>query len=713
MTVSSEDFGAGPLEGNGSNTAFPYTGKFDTASEMQVLHTDADGTVTELTADVHFTVSGLGDTSGTVTYPKSGSGLATLPSGEYITIEPNLPYKQQSNLRSAGGYSANVIENALDYGVRLAQQVRNLMTRTIRINRADGATIDGELPIAASSTGRYLALNAARTGMELADNPGFLEGEIVYFNGLSAMRGSSPTNATTYWLRYHTSEGDGGGGMFRGVTGAAVGTYTDDNGVVIVPTGGDGSAAFIREGAYLRARAKASWFGIVPDIDIAYSGGWTFSGGTDQAAAINAAIAAGYNQLEFDEGGYSIQGQLDLTSRGMFIGKYMFTTNSGSGGTWFVFSGGVTEDCISPAVDEVSSCHVRGIRFVDVRTTVTAGVAVNANKAVNGVWIDECFFLDWDYGGAFVGADSNLYAGDDIHMRRCWMQNCGAGSGWSIGLGNFNNIAKFDDIYGGGEYTVIKRTNGNALSGAIIINGVQHEITTGAAQTIETAADDKVSAIGVTRRSSTGNAGATIKPVSSRGNYLNILHTKSDGSGQQDKFHDASGNVVSEAENIISQLGGFHMVGPGGAGTDEAYLNFDANGDPYFTLSNSTTTRVKLHPFAQNFWTMYLNASSLMKVSNTGDTGAIAGEFDTNSGTNSGSAIKGNRSNGTDTDGIIIDAQAGGSSVGGFIANASVTGGCVIRLGSKYLWHDSTGDLRTHTSNPTSDTDGAVVGTQS
>ena len=36
-----------------------------------------------------------------------------------------------------------------------------------------------------------------------------------------------------------------------------------------------------------------------------------------------------------------------------------------------------------------------------------------------------------------------------------------------------------------------------------------------------------------------------------------------------------------------------------------------------------------------------------------------------------------------------------------------------LQLGTNYLWIDATGDLRVHTSAPTTDTDGTVVGTQS
>lgn len=68
------------------------------------------------------------------------------------------------------------------------------------------------------------------------------------FNGVAALRAAAPVNGVTYWLRYHTTEGDGGGGRFRCITGAAPGTYTDDTGgYSVLPVGGDGSVAWVRE----------------------------------------------------------------------------------------------------------------------------------------------------------------------------------------------------------------------------------------------------------------------------------------------------------------------------------------------------------------------------------------------------------------------------------------------------------------------------------
>jgi len=72
-------------------------------------------------------------------------------------------------------------------------------------------------------------------------------GSPLAVGNIAAMRLLTPVNGATYYLEAHTTAGDGGGGHLRGVTGAAPGTYVDNNGTIIVPTGGDGSAAWLRE----------------------------------------------------------------------------------------------------------------------------------------------------------------------------------------------------------------------------------------------------------------------------------------------------------------------------------------------------------------------------------------------------------------------------------------------------------------------------------
>lgn len=68
-----------------------------------------------------------------------------------------------------------------------------------------------------------------------------------------------------------------------------------------------------------------------------------------------------------------------------------------------------------------------------------------------------------------------------------------------------------------------------------------------------------------------------------------------------------------------------------------------------------------------------------------------------------------------DNDTDIISVLPVGTSPGAFkvTRNDDVDGNVVMRLGNNYLWVDSTGDLRIDSSQPTSDTSGTVVGSQS
>ena len=85
----------------------------------------------------------------------------------------------------------------------------------------------------------------------------FVSGETVYVSGYYVV-------------------GDSGGGMFYGSPIAAPGTYVTDNGITFVPTGGDGSRAWIR---IINNIVNVNMFGAVGDYY------------TDDSAAINDAIA--------------------------------------------------------------------------------------------------------------------------------------------------------------------------------------------------------------------------------------------------------------------------------------------------------------------------------------------------------------------------------------------------------------------------------------
>lgn len=114
------------------------------------------------------------------------------------------------------------------------------------------------------------------------------------------------------YVRGHTTVADGGGGTFEWTDGAAPGTYTDDNGLIIVPTGGDGSGAWIRQ---FSGPVDVRWYGATGD------------GSTDDTTAIQAALDSG-NHVYVPEGDYLISTTLDISTNGQVIsGDGIYSSN--------------------------------------------------------------------------------------------------------------------------------------------------------------------------------------------------------------------------------------------------------------------------------------------------------------------------------------------------------------------------------------------------
>jgi hypothetical protein len=90
---------------------------------------------------------------------------------------------------------------------------------------------------------RIRALAAGGVGVT---GPLTVDGEQIaaILDTMASLRLSAVTAGKSINLQGHTAAGDGGGGVFIGVT-SVPGTYTDNGGTIIVPTGGDGSAAWL------------------------------------------------------------------------------------------------------------------------------------------------------------------------------------------------------------------------------------------------------------------------------------------------------------------------------------------------------------------------------------------------------------------------------------------------------------------------------------
>lgn len=115
--------------GNDAATVFDFPYYYGSKDYIYAVRSNADGTDTVLVQNTDFTVSAAGNPAGgTVTYPISGSPLAT---GERITIYRMLPIKQGTALSSQGsGYFLTTIEDMADYLTQVSQQLQEQLDRT-------------------------------------------------------------------------------------------------------------------------------------------------------------------------------------------------------------------------------------------------------------------------------------------------------------------------------------------------------------------------------------------------------------------------------------------------------------------------------------------------------------------------------------------------------------------------------------------------------
>ena len=124
--------------GNGLATSFAYTFPLLEASHLSVIYTDAGGNAITL-APALYSVTGIGTASGgAVTYPLSGSPLA---SGETLTILRSVPLTQLTVFSNQGGYYPEIVEARFDrvyMGLQqLNEQIGRLDLDPPSVQRAD------------------------------------------------------------------------------------------------------------------------------------------------------------------------------------------------------------------------------------------------------------------------------------------------------------------------------------------------------------------------------------------------------------------------------------------------------------------------------------------------------------------------------------------------------------------------------------------------
>lgn len=134
MTVSAAPALAGPFDGNDVATSFPFDFKIFADSDLRVVLRDALSAEYLLTLDVDYSVSmnpdQNADPGGTITYPLSGSPLAT---GERLTVTTDLELSQQTVFTNLGKFFPATVEDTFDRVVMLLRQIQAESVRAIRV----------------------------------------------------------------------------------------------------------------------------------------------------------------------------------------------------------------------------------------------------------------------------------------------------------------------------------------------------------------------------------------------------------------------------------------------------------------------------------------------------------------------------------------------------------------------------------------------------
>lgn len=129
MTISTQQ-SIETFLGNGSTTTFNFSFVPDSAANIVVSYTDANGNVSILSSSqytLNLNPPGAGQlwgVGGSVIYPLTGSPIAN---GTSLTIQRVIPFQQLTTISDQGDFSSEVIEQALDI---IEMQLQEIAART-------------------------------------------------------------------------------------------------------------------------------------------------------------------------------------------------------------------------------------------------------------------------------------------------------------------------------------------------------------------------------------------------------------------------------------------------------------------------------------------------------------------------------------------------------------------------------------------------------
>ena len=167
--------------GNGSTTAFTYNFKITDEDDIQVIIRSAAGTETVKTKTTHYTVGGVGNNSGTVTF-------VTAPtSSETVVLRRSTTQTQAMDLIDNDPMSADTIETAHDKSIAISQELQEQLDRSLKISRANTMTSTEFTTSATDRANKVLAFDSS--------------GELSVTQELGTYKGTDATTTTAAYVQ--------------------------------------------------------------------------------------------------------------------------------------------------------------------------------------------------------------------------------------------------------------------------------------------------------------------------------------------------------------------------------------------------------------------------------------------------------------------------------------------------------------------------------
>lgn len=185
MTVET-DISIVSFEGDDVTVAFPLGATYffyDETDLVVYLEDETDGSLAVQTITTHYTVSGGGGSTGTVT-------MVTAPtSTQKLWVQRVLPITQLTNLQNNGLQEADIVELMSDKLTAIAQQLDDALNLTLRAPITEDGGDSFILPPKSERAGKYLAFDTDDDATPIARTPQ----QVVLGPALAAIQPLSPS----------------------------------------------------------------------------------------------------------------------------------------------------------------------------------------------------------------------------------------------------------------------------------------------------------------------------------------------------------------------------------------------------------------------------------------------------------------------------------------------------------------------------------------